>query len=131
MMDFIDGTQFKQIAGQIPMPELVRLCHNFGQLIALLHNGNVVHGDPTTSNVIVDKNARLWLIDFGLSEMNATLETKGVDLHLIQRALETTHWDLQETMLEATFEGYVEVQGDSAESILSRMKEIRERGRYH
>ena len=131
MMDFIDGTQFKQLAGQIPMPELVRLCHNFGQLIALLHTGNVVHGDPTTSNVIVDKHARLWLVDFGLSEMNATLETKGVDLHLIQRALETTHWDLQETMLEATLEGYVEVQGDSAESILSRMKEIRERGRYH
>lgn len=131
MMDFIDGTQFKQLAGQIPASELVSLCHNFGQLIALLHNGNVVHGDPTTSNVIVDKNSRLWLIDFGLSEMNATLEMKGVDLHLIQRALETTHWDLQETMLEATLEGYVEVQDDSAESILSRMKEIRERGRYH
>jgi TP53 regulating kinase-like protein len=130
MMDFIEGTQFKQLAGQIPMSELVFLCHNFGQLIALLHNGNVVHGDPTTSNVIVDGNAKLWLIDFGLSEMNATLETKGVDLHLIQRVLETTHWDLQETMLEATLEGYIEVQGDSAESILSRMKEIRERGRY-
>lgn len=131
MMDFIDGTQFKQLAGQLPKSELVSYCYAFGQLIALLHNGNVVHGDPTTSNVIVDENAKLWLVDFGLSEMNATLETKGVDLHLIKRALETTHWDLQETMLEATLEGYVTVQGDSAEPILSRMKEIRERGRYH
>ena len=87
-MDFIDGTQFKQLAGQVPKSELVSLCHAFGQLIASLHNGNVVHGDPTTSNVIVDENARLWLVDFGLSEMNATLETKGVDLHLIKRALE-------------------------------------------
>ena len=131
MMDFIDGTQFKQIAGQVPEHELISFCREFGQLIALLHIGNVAHGDPTTSNVIVDNYAKLWLVDFGLSEMNATLETKGVDLHLIQRALETTHWDLQETMLEATLEGYIEVQGDSAEPVLSRMKEIRERGRYH
>jgi TP53 regulating kinase-like protein len=130
-MDFIPGTQFKQIAGRIPEHQLVSFCHDFGRLIALLHDGNVVHGDPTTSNVIVDDNTKLWLVDFGLSEMNATLETKGVDLHLIQRALETTHWDLQETMLEATLEGYIEVQGDSAEPILSRMNEIRERGRSH
>jgi TP53 regulating kinase-like protein len=131
LMDFIDGTQFKQLAGQVPTPELISMCHEFGQLIALLHSGNVVHGDPTTSNVIVDNDAKLWLVDFGLSEMNATLETKGVDLHLIHRALETTHWDLQETMLESTLEGYINVQGDSAEPVLSRMKEIRERGRYH
>ncbi|MHA2152697.1 MAG: Kae1-associated kinase Bud32 [Candidatus Thorarchaeota archaeon] len=131
LMDFIDGTQFKQLTEQVPTPELVSLCQEFGRLIALLHRGNVVHGDPTTSNVIVDHSTKLWLVDFGLSEMNATLETKGVDLHLIQRALETTHWNLQETMLEATLEGYIEIQGESAEPILTRMKEIRERGRYH
>lgn len=131
MMDFIDGIQFKQLAGNLSKSKLVALCHDFGQLIALLHGGNIAHGDPTTSNVIVDENDKLWLVDFGLSEMNATLETKGVDLHLIKRALETTHWDIQETMLEAVLEGYIDIQGDSAEPILSRMKEIRDRGRYH
>ncbi|MFW9981216.1 MAG: Kae1-associated kinase Bud32 [Candidatus Thorarchaeota archaeon] len=131
LMDFIDGTQFKQLAGNLSKSKLIALCQSFGQLIALLHDGNVAHGDPTTSNVIIDENDMLWLVDFGLSEMNATLETKGVDLHLIKRSLETTHWDFQETMLEATLEGYIEVQGDAAEPILSRMKEIRERGRYH
>jgi tRNA A-37 threonylcarbamoyl transferase component Bud32 len=39
--------------------------------------------------LIIDSKSRLWLIDFGLSEMNATIEMKGVDLHLIYRALET------------------------------------------
>ncbi|MFX1604430.1 MAG: Kae1-associated kinase Bud32 [Promethearchaeota archaeon] len=131
MMDFISGTQFKQLAGQISQSNLVSLSRGFGKLIAILHEGNVVHGDPTTSNVIVDDKSRLWIVDFGLSEMNATLEMKGVDLHLIHRALETTHWDLQELMLEATLEGYVDVLGNTAEPILSRMKEIRERGRYH
>ncbi len=130
-MDFISGTQFKQLAGQIPRSNLISLSYGFGKLIATLHEGDVVHGDPTTSNVIIDDKSRMWIIDFGLSEMNATTEMKGVDLHLIHRALETTHWDLQETMLDATLEGYVEVLGNTAELTLSRMKEIRERGRYH
>jgi TP53 regulating kinase-like protein len=131
LMDFISGSQFKQLSGQIPRSSLISQSRGFGKLIALLHEGNVVHGDPTTSNVIVDDKSRMWIVDFGLSEMNATIEMKGVDLHLIHRALETTHWDLQETMLDATLEGYIEVLGAAAEPILSRMKEIRERGRYH
>ena len=131
MRSFSRSILTPQLAGQIPQSDLSFLSNRFGQLIALLHKGNVVHGDPTTSNVIIDDKSRLWIVDFGLSDTNATLEMKGVDLHLIHRALETTHWDLQENMLEATLEGYIDVLGDAAEPILSRMKEIRERGRYH
>lgn len=131
LMDLIEGTQFKMLVERLSQKELATLCHRFGQSIAVLHQGEVVHGDPTTSNVIVDRASRLWLIDFGLSEMNATVEMKGVDLHLIRRALETTHWDKQEIMLDATIEGYIDTLGAEAEAPLSRMKEIRERGRYH
>ncbi|MFW9932977.1 MAG: O-sialoglycoprotein endopeptidase, partial [Candidatus Thorarchaeota archaeon] len=93
--------------------------------------GGIVHGDPTTSNLLVTPDDKVWMIDFGLSEMNATVEMKGVDLHLIKRALETTHWDIQDEMLSRTLEGYSETLGEDAEPILSRMEEIRERGRYH
>jgi TP53 regulating kinase-like protein len=131
LMDFIEGTQLKLIAERLPQKRLVEICQRFGRSIAQLHQGGVVHGDPTTSNVIVDNHLRLWLVDFGLSEMNATVEMKGVDLHLIRRALETTHWDKQELMLNATIEGYIDTIGEDAEETLSRMNEIRERGRYH
>ena len=131
LMDYIKGTQFKQVAGSLSEKQLKQFCFEFGRSIALLHKGDVVHGDPTTSNVIIDSKSKLWLVDFGLSEMNATVEMKGVDLHLIHRALETTHWDLQECMLEATIKGYSDTVGEEAKDILSRMEEIRERGRYH
>ncbi len=131
LMDYIEGTQFKQMANTLSSDMLKKLCHQFGHLIALLHRGDVVHGDPTTSNLIVDSKSNLWLVDFGLSEMNATIEMKGVDLHLIRRALETTHWDLEEIMLDAVLTGYRETLGDEANDIISRMCEIRERGRYH
>ncbi|TFG33399.1 Kae1-associated serine/threonine protein kinase [Candidatus Thorarchaeota archaeon] len=131
LMDYIEGSQFKQIANSLPKNQLKKFCSEFGTSIALLHQGDVVHGDPTTSNVIIDSKSKLWLVDFGLSEMNATVEMKGVDLHLIHRALETTHWDLQECMLEATIKGYSDTIGEEAKDALARMEEIRERGRYH
>lgn len=131
LMDYIEGTQLKQIADKLSSDKLTRLCHEFGRLIALLHRRDVVHGDPTTSNLIVDSKSCLWMVDFGLSDTNASIEMKGVDLHLIRRALETTHWDLQEIMLEATLEGYICTLGEVAKDVISRMHEIRERGRYH
>jgi TP53 regulating kinase-like protein len=130
-MDYIEGKQFKQVANSISEDQLEQFCIEFGRAIALLHMGDMVHGDPTTSNVIIDSKSKLWLVDFGLSELNATVEMKGVDLHLIHRALETTHWDLQEYMLEATLKGYSDTVGKEAKETLSRMEEIRERGRYH
>ncbi len=131
LMDYIEGTQLKLLVNELSEDKLGRFCIKFGQSIAMLHKGDVVHGDPTTSNVLIDSKSRLWLVDFGLSEMNATVEMKGVDLHLIHRALETTHWDLQELMLDATIKGYSQIMGSDSKEILSRMKEIRERGRYH
>lgn len=130
-MDYIEARQLKQLAPTVSNQMLHELCSNFGQSIALMHRGNVVHGDPTTSNVLIDGKSRLWMVDFGLAEWNATVEMKGVDLHLVRRALETTHWDQQEVMLTGTLEGYVGLLRGDAEPILSRMEAIRERGRYH
>jgi TP53 regulating kinase-like protein len=131
ILDYIDGKQLKEKVDRISLSNLRRFCKQFGSLIAKLHHGNLVHGDPTTSNVIIDNKSRLWMVDFGLSELNADTEMKGVDLHLIRRAIETTHWNHQDEMLQSTIEGYTEILGNLAEPNLSRMEEIRTRGRYH
>lgn len=56
-----------------------------GQLIACLHSNNIVHGDLTTSNVLVttqktaDDDYELILIDFGLTAIQSAhiAEDKG------------------------------------------------------
>ncbi|NOR38251.1 MAG: Kae1-associated kinase Bud32 [Candidatus Thorarchaeota archaeon] len=131
IMDFIEGQQLKQLVGVSSKKRIASLCHEFGKLLGIMHLSDVVHGDPTTSNVVVDTQSKMWLVDFGLAEKNATIEMKGVDIHLLRHTYETTHWDLQETMLESTMDGYIEVSGDAAEPVLARADEIRERGRYH
>ena len=131
LMDFIEGQQFKQLVSVSSKKRITTLCHEFGKLLGIMHMSDVVHGDPTTSNAVVDTQSKMWLVDFGLAEKNASIEMKGVDMHLLRRAYETTHWNLQETMLESTMDGYIKISGDNAEPVLTRADRIRERGRYH
>jgi TP53 regulating kinase-like protein len=131
IMDFLEGDQLKTLVGTVSQEKLDTLSQQFGHLMGLLHLGDMVHGDPTTSNIIVDSTEKMWVIDFGLAELNATIEMKGVDLHLVRRALETTHWDHQDSMLASVLRGYANTVGNQASQVFSRMDEIRERGRYH
>ena len=63
-----------------------------GRAVARLHDGGLVHGDLTTSNMILrDGDGVLVLIDFGLAA-NATLaEDKAVDLYVLERAITSAH----------------------------------------
>ena len=131
VMDFIEGRQLKELVPAVTDDRLYTLCVEFGTILGRLHKGTVVHGDPTTSNVIVDEQGNLWMVDFGLAEWNATIEMMAVDLHLVKRALETTHWDRQDTMFEAVRQGYFQIMAQDALDVFQRMTEIRERGRYH
>ena len=55
------------------------LGEEFGRSIARLHGAGIMHGDLTTSNVIVDGGA-ISLIDFGLAVHSGRLEDQAVDL---------------------------------------------------
>jgi len=41
-------------------------CVKIGESLAKLHDEDIIHGDLTTSNIILDKNEEVWFIDFGL-----------------------------------------------------------------
>jgi TP53 regulating kinase-like protein len=68
------------------------LAVKIGRAVARLHDGGLVHGDLTTSNMILrDADGVLVLIDFGLAA-NATLaEDKAVDLYVLERAITSAH----------------------------------------
>jgi TP53 regulating kinase-like protein len=66
-------------------------------VIGKLHDADIVHGDLTTSNMIVKQEASgelgtsVVLIDFGLGMMKPTQEDKAVDLYVLERAFVSTH----------------------------------------
>lgn len=64
-----------------------------GQMILRLHNVNIIHGDLTTSNMMIS-NDKLYLIDFGLAYTKPNAEDKAVDLYVLERAFVSTHPEL-------------------------------------
>ncbi len=55
-----------------------------------MHGVGIIHGDLTTSNMIY-KDGDIYLIDFGLGALTATVEDKAVDLYLFEKAFVATH----------------------------------------
>ena len=131
IMEFIEGKQVKQILNDLSQAERTRICRHIGTIIGRLHNHGIVHGDLTTSNMILTSHGKIFLIDFGLSERSNELEARGVDLHLMKRALQSTHYRYAKECFEAVMAGYSEVVGkDTAEDVLNKIREIGRRGRY-
>lgn len=130
VMEFIEGVRLKEHLEEIPMEERLRLCREIGRQIGKLHRAGIVHGDLTTSNMIL-RERKVYLIDFGLADFDSTLEARGVDLHLLKRAMESTHYTWFEEGFRAVLEGYGEVLGEKArEEIEEKIEEIESRGRY-
>ncbi|KAK6748183.1 hypothetical protein RB195_001045 [Necator americanus] len=102
-----------------------------GEAIAKMHLGNLVHGDLTTSNVILkdDNFRRPIFIDFGLASLGKVLpEDKGVDLYVLERAMISTHID-SEQVFESVLEGYRSFNNKQGDAVLKKLDEIRLRGR--
>ena len=131
IMEYIEGRQIKKILNTMPMKERTRLCYHIGRLIGCLHKNSIIHGDLTTSNMILTPYDKIVFVDFGLGEFSEELETRGVDLHLMKRALQSTHHKHAKECFEAVTKGYAETAGKEATAkVLEKIQEIERRGRY-
>ncbi|ANF23399.1 Kae1-associated kinase Bud32 [Thermococcus piezophilus] len=129
-MEFIEGERLKELLESVPMEERLKLCREIGRQVGKLHEAGIVHGDLTTSNMIL-RGGKVYLIDFGLADFDPTLEARGVDIHLLKRAMESTHYTWFEEGFEAVLEGYAEVRGkEKAAELKAKIEEIESRGRY-
>jgi N6-L-threonylcarbamoyladenine synthase/protein kinase Bud32 len=94
---------------------------------ARLHSAGIMHGDLTTSNMIM-RDGRCVLIDFGLAQVTTEIEQRGVDIHVLFQTLESTTGD--SAALKAAFcDGYRETFSGAGD-VIAREHEIVLRGRY-
>ncbi|KAG4435929.1 serine/threonine-protein kinase bud32 [Cadophora sp. M221] len=123
--------------------ELVGLMRRVGDAVGKLHAVGVVHGDLTTSNLMLrpwskermngsapeDKvlNGEIVLIDFGLASQNSQDEDRAVDLYVLERAFGSTH-----PRAESLFKEVLSAYGKSFKGgnvVLKKLEEVRMRGR--
>jgi Kae1-associated kinase Bud32 len=123
-MEFMEGKQVKQLLDSLSITERKRLCLRLGELIGKLHCQGLIHGDLTTSNMILNAEGKVFLVDFGRGEKNTELEAKGVDL-------QSTHFQFAEECFQNVMHGYSAVLGmEETRKVLEKIREIERRGRY-
>ena len=131
IMEYIEGQQVKQVLNSSFKAQRHDLCVKIGESIARLHSHGLIHGDLTTSNMILNPEGKLFFVDFGLGEKNIELEAQGVDLHLLKRALQSTHYQFWEECFHSVLCGYTSILGiERAEKVYEKIREIERRGRY-
>jgi TP53 regulating kinase-like protein len=131
IMEYVEGKQVKQVLNNFETEKRLDLCRRIGGSIGQLHIHGIIHGDLTTSNMILTPYGKVFFVDFGLGEYSQELEIRGVDLHLMKRAFQSTHFRFAEECFEAVMEGYAKIVGkEKAKDVLEKTKEIERRGRY-
>lgn len=123
-MDFIEGKKLRDIFEK----DYRKYSSEIGKIIAELHNNGIIHGDLTTSNMILKDN-KIFLIDFGLSFFSNKAEDKAVDLHLLKQALESKHWSVFDNAFKFIIESYKK-HSKNYRDIEKRLSEVELRGRY-
>ncbi len=119
-LEFIDGEKIRDYLEQTSDAEV---CRQIGELTGKMHAAGIVHGDLTTSNLIL-KNGKVYLIDLGLGEFTNRIEDKAVDLHLFKECLKSKHFEIWERAWRKFVEGYKD------KKILDRLMIVEARGRY-
>lgn len=167
MMEWIVGPRVKDVLSGLvkgrssieergPLEENGELCHlleRIGRAVARLHAIGVIHGDLTTSNLMLHRPAPdhgesgstpdstqerprseqislsgdVVLIDFGLAAQSVQDEDRAVDLYVLERAFGSTH-----PKVEPLFGHVLKAYGTSfrgAHTALKRLEDVRMRGR--
>ncbi|MSS74820.1 Kae1-associated serine/threonine protein kinase [Candidatus Pacearchaeota archaeon] len=122
------------------------LIKELGKIIAKLHNANLIHGDLTTSNILITivskarkpsklnpspkriSDTRLTLIDFGLGYESNKIEDKATDLHVFKEALEAKHYRHAETLWTTFLASYT--KATTNKQIITQLAKVELRGRY-
>ena len=138
-----DGAPPTEETEETPLVELMK---RIGDVVGNLHCTGVIHGDLTTSNMILrpwsgrqvspdpgtSSKARavegdVVLIDFGLATQSSSDEDRAVDLYVLERAFASTH-PRAERLFGHVLESYKHTF-KKAHSVLVKLEDVRMRGR--
>ena len=128
IMENVDGKRVKEFLNSSDEETIEELCFKIGKLIGRLHANGIIHGDLTTSNMIL-KGSQVYFIDFGLGEFSKRVESQGVDIKLLYVALKSTHFKILKICWNNIVKGYKQEYED-ADKALEKIEEIEKRARY-
>lgn len=131
-MEKVTGTEVKEIfSGEnyMDLSTIRSISRIIGENVARLHDCGIIHGDLTTSNLILREDEdSVVFIDFGLGKISDLVEDKGVDLLVFKKAINGIHHDISQECFDSIIEGYSGAR--DYKKIVAKIDEIEGRGRY-
>lgn len=101
-------------------------CRHAGERVGKMHAAQIIHGDLTTSNLLLEhpdkKTERIALVDFGLAYPSHKLEDFATDVHVFEELV-------PDDCFEAFWKGYETTQ-PKAKDVRARLEKLKNRGRY-
>ncbi len=130
VMQWVKGRRLKEAIPSLSPDGVEKTFAELGAGVARLHAAGIMHGDLTTSNVLLD-DGDLTLIDFGLAGRTSRLEDRAVDLRLVKETLTGAHSRVASKAYDALLRGYGGEAGPSGVRAVTRqVAKIERRGRY-
>lgn len=128
IIEEIQGSLLFSLLNLIPYNDLREIFRNIGKQVALLHKNDIIHGDLTVFNIIVNQQREAWLIDFGLGNISKEVETKADDLLSFYNTLKAITPNFQELFNDFKV-GYTHIY-EQSKKIFDQVKKIQSRARY-
>ena len=149
---------FRQLEGDWSSPIVNVVLDTISKNLAEMHKGDIIHGDLTTSNMMLKPNlptdslfsleqpkmsaqdiiasgsiGELYFIDFGLSQVSSKIEDKAVDIYVLKRAFISTHPG-SDQIFERIIENYKNLMshnnmGGRGLQIIAKFRDVEKRGR--
>ncbi len=128
VMEWIDGDRLKDVLNGMKPKERGEVFRQIGEALGRLHSAGIVHGDVTTSNMIL-RDGKLFVIDFGLGKTSRRVEDFAVDLYVLMEALKAAHFKIIDSAWKGIVKAY-KYNNTNADQVLGRFREIDKRRRY-
>ncbi|KZX16366.1 tRNA N6-adenosine threonylcarbamoyltransferase [Methanobrevibacter cuticularis] len=132
IMESVEGSLLKDVIGDLQEKDERNISIAIGHQIGLMHQLNMIHGDITSSNIILHNNNPVF-IDFGLGKYSDLIEDKCVDLLVLKKSLQSMDYKISNGIFNNILDGYVNSYCDedlTKDKIMDKIAEIQKRGRY-
>lgn len=126
LMEKIDGTLMKDFLNSSKI--FAKISFKLGEEIGKMHSVGIIHGDLTTSNMILS-DGKIFFIDFGLGYFSKRIEDMATDLNVMIESLQATHNKIAGSFWKNFIQGYKSINNQS-DKVFSQLEKLKKRGRY-
>ena len=93
IMEFVDGLTLRQVlqVGKLAPAEALKIVPKICEALQYAHEQGIVHRDIKPENILVDKQGRVKIADFGIAKITG-LESKDVSLTGAKDVMGTPHY---------------------------------------